>query len=444
MGTIVRIRDWFLKTPHCVALSVDASCGLDEPHLISKKELAYPGTFVKVDDSGETQFELPVDESLLEHWVRTFDEMKRDGIPVPVPIGHTTDPEARRGTVVKMAVEPSDHPARLGQPALFCYIRWRKPEYKEQFKESDVSLFMPHQFTSGVGKRYNRPIRHTAITDYPVVPSLSKFSDIAASLNDQTFELSFIACDQESKEKSMATPALQELAQEMGVECPEGCDDATLKQSIMQAWNSQVGGGEGGEMPPDETLGGEEEMPSEDYGGEEEMPPEEYGEEEEPEMSEAEGMGAGVPEEVYEGGGDGGSPRRRHDRNYEPAPAMSYGIPISLTNQLVRSRRLELKELSTGPKPRITPAVAKALDKLYCTQQAVGFSLSHEVTYPGEKGDDFDAVVAALSLNAPIANVGERTQAQQSENHGGNGQPAILKDAEARQRKHDARHRRLR
>jgi len=434
-------------------MSVDTASatrlGLGEPHLISKKELAYPGTFVKVDDSGETQFELPVDESLLEHWVRTFSHMKQDGVPVPVPIGHTTDPEARRGTVIHMAVEPSDHPDRLGQPALFCYIRWRKPEYKEQFKESDVSLFMPHQFTSGVNKQYNRPIRHVAITDYPVVPALSKFSDIAASHGRETFELSFIACDTDPQEESMATPALQQLAQQLGVDCPEGCDDEAISQAIQEAWNHGEGGGEG--MPEEgmseeddpygEDLGGGEE-PIDDMGGDEGGG--EYDEDDSPEMSEAEGMGAGVPPEVFEdgGGGDGGAQRRRHDRNYEPAPSMSFDIPVSLTNQLVRSRRLELKELSSGTKPRITPAVAKALDKLYCTPKAVSFSLSHECEYPGEKGDDFDAVVAALSLNAPIANVGERTLAQQSPNHGGNGQPAILKDAEERQRKHVARHHR--
>jgi|SRR6185437_6858294 len=425
-----RLRtEWFLKLPKTVCLSVDASCGLDEPELISRKELAYPGTFVKVDDNGETQFELPVDEFQLEHWVRTFNQMAHDGIPVPVPIGHTTDPEARRGTVVKMAVEPSEHPNRRGQPALFAYIKWRRPEYKEQFRESDVSLFMPHEFTSGVGKRYARPIRHVAITDYPVVPALSKFSDVAAQLANQSgIELSFIACDHEEG-NNMASPALVNLAQKLGVECPEGADDEAISECIEQAFNSAPPGegeGEGGE-------------------GEEEELPEFEEEEEEGELSEAEGMGAGVPPEVFEDEGEGdefggGRRNRAHDRNYEPPPAMSFDVPKSLQNRLVKAREQELLGLVTSKK--ISVPVMKQLKAKYATPKAVSFALSHETMYPNETGDDFDDIVAALSLNSPITSTGERTNHQQSPNHGDNGTPSIVKDAERRAAQHAARHRR--
>lgn len=410
-----------MRSADGVFMSVDMKCGLGEPELISRKELAYPGEFVKLDENNEVQFELPVDEALLEHWVRTFNQMHQDGIPVPVPIGHTNSPEARRGTVVRMAVEPSEHPNRVGQPALFCYVRWAKPEYKEQFKESDVSLFMPHQFTSGIGKTYHRPIRHVAITDYPVVPALGKFTDMASPemAKAAAFELSLVSCSEEGIK--MASECLVRLAEKLGVEVPEGADDEQIESAIEQAWSGQVGGEGEGE--------GE---------GEESFDPGEGGEGEGEEFNSENGVGGGPPPEIFDDGEEE-EPKRRHDRNYEPPPSMSFNVPVSIANQLVRSRKLELSALVNARK--ITPAVAKEFEKQYCTPKAVAFALSHEQMYPDETGDDFDKLMVALSLNAASAPIGEKTGHQASRAHGDNGNP-VLKDAEARAKKHEARHRR--
>ena len=64
-----------------------------------------------------------------------------------------------------------------GLPALYGCVRFRDGFDPD---DSQVSIHVPPQFTDGLGRTYVRPIRHVAITDYPVIPGLGRFEALAA------------------------------------------------------------------------------------------------------------------------------------------------------------------------------------------------------------------------------------------------------------------------
>lgn len=360
---------------------------------IYKKELAYQDDFVKKNSRGEVEFELPVDEQLIDHWVATFDAMKNDGIEVPLPIEHTTDPELRRGTVVKLAKERN--PER-DSDSLFCYVKFTDEETARKFKDSQVSLYSPPDFTSGKGKRYVRPIRHVAITDYPLIPGLDKFEKVIAA--------SLTVVEPPQEETGDVTMGAAEVAERLGIEIPEGVtDEEEIMALIEEAWNA-----DGEEEPMDdmedplddaEGLGDGDEMMDEEeeelsFADDEMMDEEE--EEEDPLMA--------------------ASLRRRVSR-----PQVS----ASLVKQVARSRKGELDTLVA--KGAITSAARDRLARRYTDEKKVSYALSHS------QGDDFEDVVAALSLNAGQSGrrYGERTAAQ----HGApNGREQVPTVADAQRR----------
>jgi hypothetical protein len=368
----------------------------DSDGTLFRKELAYPGTFAKVNDAGEMEFELPVDEGLIDHWVDTFEKMRANGVDVPVPIGHDTSPEKRRGTIERLAKEPSEAPGREGQPALFCYVRFKTPEVAAELKDSNVSLFMPPTWTDGMKRRYIRPIRHVAITDYPVIPGLSPFQEVAAG-----FELS------QSGDSSMPM-STAELAKRMGITLEAGEDPA---ECILKAW--EQGGEHGAGMDEVEEEGSPSE--DDDQYRPEHLPGEEDTEDEEVMhrgMGGGEGYGSGYHPDMFddEESGSPFSSRRRGDMNYDPPPSLGFSHSPMLVKQLAKSRTQELDMLLRGPEPRITKPVYDRLVRRYCTQQQVAFALSMEAQQ--QKPDDFEDVVAALSM-LPVIRVGEQTSYQE-------------------------------
>ena len=351
--------------------------------VVYRKELAYPGKFVKVNDMGEQEFELSVDEDLIDHWVRTFDDMKAEGIPVPVPVGHTTNPEARRGTVIKMSKEINDR----GMPALFCYVQFRSPEVAEQFKDSDVSLFMPPSFTHGQNKKFDMPIRHVALTDYPVIPRLGRFkAAIAASL---------IECSGEDMNDRCTWT---EVAEALGVHVGEGED---AKEAVMQAWDASPGeGGEGsGEGEEFVDPGEGSEMGS----GEDSVNPEVF-----------EGEGGEGEEELLGRRGGG-------NYNYEPPPSLSLSHPN--VRMVCRARETEIDQLLHQRK--ITAPQAKALKAKFASRQSVAFALSLE-----DGDDDFENTMSLFGMGASYGAVGEHTGDQR--NHEGGELSPLAKDAAKR------------
>jgi hypothetical protein len=174
------------------------------------KELIYVGQF---ESKGKS---IDVDEALLLHWETTFAEMKQAGIDVPVPSEHSTDPDKRRATIVGMK-RRKDSKGRL---ALFALHRFSS-EYVSMAKTgTNVSVYSPAEFTDGKGKVWKRPIRHVALTDYPVVPDLDQFQVVVASLIGEI------------------DMSLQALAKELKISGDDARDDTAIRQAVMKQMQS--------------------------------------------------------------------------------------------------------------------------------------------------------------------------------------------------------------
>lgn len=410
----MRERNYILRSvPGSFALSAETS---DRGKTLYRKELAYPGRFVKMGTDDEPEFELPVEEPLIDHWVKTFNEMKADGVDVPVPIGHTTEPEKRRGTVEKMTKEVNED----GQPALFCYVRFSSPEYAEQFKDSNVSLFMPPKWTNGRGRTYRKPITHVAITDYPVIPDLSKFSAVAASMGKYgavaaSYELSMATDEGEDDMPGIDWAA---VAQELGVDCPEGEDP---KKCVQEAWHAGEEGGDG--MGVDDDI--EEGMEDDTFDVDEDA---------------LQDLGDGVdyPEHDREGQ-DADAARRRAamarrgmgggSSNYDPPPSLGFSMPPTMAKAMARGRVEQLRGLLGACK--INRQQYEVLAKKYCKPSTVAYAMSMESVDP-TMTDGFDAMVAMCSLATPFATIGEQTRAQLEDQIGRAERSPVVIDAERR------------
>lgn len=146
--------------------------------LVFRKELIHEGLHVKEDQ------EIDVDEELIDHWVSTFHEMRDGGFAVPLPVEHTTDPEANRGHVIEMERGVNSK----GAPALFGYIEFIDEEAARLAKSAKVSIYVPPEF-SVQGKKFSKPITHVALTDYPVVVPMDEWEPIAASFTKRTSDM---------------------------------------------------------------------------------------------------------------------------------------------------------------------------------------------------------------------------------------------------------------
>jgi len=142
---------------------------LSDGKKIYRKEILRSGSFVTSDD-----IEFTVTEDNLHHMKSTFDTMLANGIKVPVPLEHTTDPAANRGWVKGMEVAGDRLLATI--------------ELSEEVTDPtlyDVSVYIPQVWKDGNGNEYNQPIRHVALTSYPTITGLGEFQAIVCSLNPQ-------------------------------------------------------------------------------------------------------------------------------------------------------------------------------------------------------------------------------------------------------------------
>ncbi len=147
----------------------------DADKLTYRKQLIYTGSFIKKTDKSATPFNIKLTD--LHHWNNTFAAMSQEGIEVPLPVEHTTDPEKKRGSIIGLEVAKD----KKGRDSLFGYVRFNTAEGAKHFSNSNVSIFVPKSRTSGKGTEYLSPIEHVALTDYPVIPDLEKFETLALS-----------------------------------------------------------------------------------------------------------------------------------------------------------------------------------------------------------------------------------------------------------------------
>jgi len=201
------------------------------------KELARTGTYV----ANGIEFELSPE--LFDHWTRTFATMVEAGHSVPMPLEHTTDPEKNRGRVLELEVKPNER----GGKSLFGMVEFADEESARLANTAQVSVFSPPEWIDGQGTRFERPLRHVALTDYPVIPGLAPFSIVASLVNGEPL-----------------MPKLMELLKELKIEVAEDAAEdvmvAALKTKIDELMKNQKepekkpeGEGDAPASPPENT-----------------------------------------------------------------------------------------------------------------------------------------------------------------------------------------------
>ena len=141
-----------------------------------RKEVIKVGQYVKVSDN----LEFGITPATLSHWAETFHEMRKNGVKVPIPVGHSDRAEDNRGWVEDMFVEGD---------ALVMACELFDANVDTLAATNDVSILSPPEWTDGRGNRYERPIRHIALTPVPVVPGLDMFRPIAASFKQRGIKM---------------------------------------------------------------------------------------------------------------------------------------------------------------------------------------------------------------------------------------------------------------
>lgn len=171
-----------------------------------KKELIRIGRYIKASDG--ISFE--VTDKTLDHWVATFSHWTKAGNKVPIPLTHRdpTNPEQNQGWVVDMFREGN---------SLFAVVDLVGKDAGKLALTSDVSIYVPPEFTDGHGNVYRRPITHVALCTDPIIPGLKGFESVAASL-------------QSTKENDMDWTKIKEA---LGI--AEDMTDANAEELILKA-----------------------------------------------------------------------------------------------------------------------------------------------------------------------------------------------------------------
>lgn len=173
---------------HAVPWSTYFTIGPTSPFVLSlgstdvfEKQVAYVGKFVKHRPGMRPQ-EFEITHADIDHWAKVVPLMLSDGIEIPMPVEHSFSPESKRGNVVG---------ARVGVDAknrysLFLKTKFISDDAKQQHLHSNVSIFVPDFYTNAAtGKKYDNPITHLALTNYPVLPGLGPFQALALSMEFQ-------------------------------------------------------------------------------------------------------------------------------------------------------------------------------------------------------------------------------------------------------------------
>jgi len=186
--------------------------------LTFEKEHAYVGKFQKGDDP---EFELT--EEALSHFAAETNRYIENGNKCNLPVEHTTDPEKNHGENKKWFVKDDSK----GRRGLFSLTEFRDAEAAKLARTAQTSIFCPAKYKDGAQNEYVRPIRHVALTDYPVIPGLDGFTPIAASLVSVP-----------RKENSSMSETLKGLAEGIGLQLSEDvfADEAKASKSILDAF----------------------------------------------------------------------------------------------------------------------------------------------------------------------------------------------------------------
>lgn len=135
---------------------------------VYRKELLPVGKYRK--DSDDLDFEISLDT--LNHINTTIKGMLDAGVRIPLVKNH--DGDSSFGQILKGAIDGE---------SLFVDIEFTDTKCRDEALRNDVSAFIPPEFVDGRGNAWKRPLRHVAITPYPVIPGLGNWETVAASFH---------------------------------------------------------------------------------------------------------------------------------------------------------------------------------------------------------------------------------------------------------------------
>ena len=180
------------------------------------KEVIYEGEFTKEGCSfnGGEDVEFSVTPELIDHWVSTSEQMRSKGIEQPLYLSAAHDEAecTKSGKVSDAFRDKNDR----GEEALFLVFDLDDGVDDSVLEGRDVSVFAEPYY-----KGYDYPLRHVALTPDPVIPNLSGFTTIAASLTK-------VDGDKEMKA----------LAKALGIEFSESSTDQEVVALITKAFNA--------------------------------------------------------------------------------------------------------------------------------------------------------------------------------------------------------------
>lgn len=203
------------KVPGAMIRSGSLSLGgSGQPSQRFRKDLIKVGKYTKASTGQD--FEItPAD---LDAFAKTFASMKAAGVKVPLPVGHTNDPEANRGYAEDLYVDGDSLIGTLelvGEDAIKLAGR------------AEVSVCITPELIDGKGNKYTNAIEHIAIVTDPVVPDQGGWIKIAASREGNEKRASAMKLSQ-----GASTMDWKELAGMLGIADAATMDDAALGAAI--------------------------------------------------------------------------------------------------------------------------------------------------------------------------------------------------------------------
>ncbi len=220
--------NWIIPTPaDCDSFQL-SKVGNDA--LVYDKQFAYVGQFYKAKDD----LEFEITEEAIDHWVAVQASLLDEGIEVPMPLEHINkdNPEKKRATALSYT-KRTDSKGRVG---LFGKVEFKNQDAVKNLSDSQISIYVERETITPVKRTHHHmPITHVAFTNYPVLPGMDKFTEIAASLNaTPVFTKGFF----KNEDVDMVdTISLSSLAESLGVEVKEK-DDKSVVKGITDAFSA--------------------------------------------------------------------------------------------------------------------------------------------------------------------------------------------------------------
>jgi hypothetical protein len=188
------------------------------------KTRRYRKDLIRVGDFYHSGLDLSfsVDLARLNGWAETFEKMRANGVRVPIPAGHTDNPEANRGYVEDIYVEGG---------TLYMVAELIGDDALALADRAEVSVLIEPLFTDGKGVEYRDAITHVAIVTNPVIPAQGRFIPIAASRSATVNARAFALAEQGGTKME----AMKRVAEALGVSVAEGMDEAGLVEAVLAA-----------------------------------------------------------------------------------------------------------------------------------------------------------------------------------------------------------------